>query len=304
MTSESGLGPLQQYIDDPDISEVMVINGGDVWVEDHDGLQMVNTLSISQTQLCLENIARTAGRRIDLMSPILDARLPDGSRACAVLSPIAVTGPAICIRKFSRRILPLAAFGTNTATDIVRHLIANKANVVLCGATSSGKTSLLSAVSQSFTATERVVCVEDTAELRFAHPHVVRLQTRPPNQEGKGEVTMQTLVRTSLRLRPDRLIVGEVRGVEVVDMLLALSSGHRGSWSTVHASNAKDALHRISTLMLRDSAQWSSRHASRLIHSAIDVVIYVQRSSTQRRSIAEILQLHTDGTDSHLYLAS
>lgn len=303
MTSHSSLGPLQQYIDHPDISEIMVINNGDVWVEDCEGLHMINSLTMSQTQQCLENIVRSAGRRIDLMSPILDARLPDGSRACAVLSPIAVTGPTICIRKFSRRILPLAAFGSSSATDIVRQLVNEKANVVLSGATSSGKTSLLSAASQAFQPTERIVCVEDTAELRFAHPHVVRLQTRPANQEGNGEITMQALVRTSLRLRPDRLVIGEVRGVEVVDMLLALSSGHRGSWSTVHASNAKDALHRLSTLMLRDSAQWSSRHSSRLIHSAIDVVIHVKRISTQRRAISEILQLHQDGSQTYLYSA-
>jgi pilus assembly protein CpaF len=240
--------------------------------------------------ISLERIARASGRRLDLLSPILDARLPDGSRACVVILPIAVDGPTLSIRKFSRRILPLASFGPISCTDIVRDLVKQNANVVVAGATSSGKTSLISAVSQSFGQNERIVCVEDTAELRFAHPHVVQLQTRPANSEGRGEVSLQSLVRASLRLRPDRLVVGEVRGAEVVDMLLALSSGHRGCWSTVHANSANETIDRLAAMVLRDSPQWSHDQAVSTIHSAVGAIVFVKRVSARRRSIVEIVR--------------
>jgi pilus assembly protein CpaF len=235
------------------------------------------------------------------MSPILDARMSDGSRACVVIPPIAVDGPTISIRKFSKRILPLASFGPAAATDIVKQLITTRANIVISGATSSGKTSLLSSASQFFSPHERIVCVEDTSELRFAHSHVVALQTRQPNQEGSGAISMQSLVRTSLRLRPDRLIVGEVRGAEVIDMLLALSSGHRGCWSTVHSSSASETISRLSALVLRDSPQWSSRQSLQIIHSAIDAVIHVERASSHRRRICDIIQLQPQAVAEHLY---
>lgn len=292
-----GLGPLQIYIDDPDISEVMVVAGTHIWVEDALGLHQVGTLTESELAISVERIARASGRRLDLLSPILDARLSDGSRACAVISPVAVGGTTIAIRKFSRRILPLAAFGPTECTDIMRDLVQQQVNVVVAGATSSGKTSLLSSVSQSFAPTERIVCVEDTAELRFAHPHVVQLQTRPANSEGNGEVTLQALVRASLRLRPDRLIVGEVRGGEVVDMLLALSSGHRGCWSTVHATSAVNTIDRLAAMVLRDSPQWSHEQAIATIHSAIDIIIFVERFSPRRRAVTEII--HCDKTNIH-----
>ncbi len=295
------LGPLQTYLDNPEINEIMVINEGEVWVEDIDGLQMVASINSKQTQHCVEQIARSSGRRIDLMSPILDARMSDGSRACVVIPPISADGPTISIRKFSKRILPLASFGPAAATDIVKQLIATRANIVISGATSSGKTSLLSSASQFFSPHERILCVEDTSELRFAHSHVVALQTRQQNQEGSGEISMQSLVRTSLRLRPDRLIVGEVRGAEVTDMLLALSSGHRGCWSTVHSSSATETISRLSALVLRDSPQWSSRQSLQIIHSAIDAVIHVERTSSYRRRICDIIQLQPHGSAEHLY---
>ena len=301
MSGSVDWGPLQTYIDNPEINEIMVINEGEVWVEDIDGLQMVASINSKQTQHCVEQIARSSGRRIDLMSPILDARMSDGSRACVVIPPIAVDGPTISIRKFSKRILPLASFGPAAATDIVKQLITTRANIVISGATSSGKTSLLSSASQFFSPHERIVCVEDTSELRFAHSHVVALQTRQPNQEGSGEISMQSLVRTSLRLRPDRLIVGEVRGAEVIDMLLALSSGHRGCWSTVHSSSATETISRLSALVLRDSPQWSSRQSLQIIHSAIDAVIHVERTSSHRRRICDIIQLQPQGAVEHLY---
>jgi len=295
---QHGLGPLQTYIDDPNVSEVMVVAGKHIWVEDADGMHHVGALTDNELAISVERIARACGRRLDLLSPILDARLSDGSRACVIISPVAIGGAAITIRKFSRRILPLASFGPTTCTDIVRNLVQQKVNVVVAGATSSGKTSLISSVSQSFAPTERIVCVEDTAELRVAHPHFVQLQTRPANSEGVGEISLQSLVRASLRLRPDRLIVGEVRGSEVVDMLLALSSGHRGCWSTVHATSATETIDRLASMVLRDSPQWSHSQAVATIRSAVGAIIFVQRTSARRRSITEIVrcsdsELHT-----------
>lgn len=295
---QHGLGPLQTYIDDPDVSEVMVVGGKHIWVEDADGMHHVGALTDNELAISVERIARACGRRLDLLSPILDARLSDGSRACVIISPVAIGGAAITIRKFTRRILPLASFGPATCTDIVRDLVQQKVNVVVAGATSSGKTSLISSVSQSFAPTERIVCVEDTAELRVAHPHFVQLQTRPANSEGVGEISLQSLVRASLRLRPDRLIVGEVRGSEVVDMLLALSSGHRGCWSTVHATSATETIDRLASMVLRDSPQWSHSQAVATIRSAVGAIIFVQRTSARRRSIIEIVrcsdsELHT-----------
>ncbi|CAB4678772.1 MAG: hypothetical protein F2713_03630 [Actinobacteria bacterium] len=295
---QHGLGPLQTYIDDPDVSEVMVVGGKHIWVEDADGMHHVGALTDNELAISVERIARACGRRLDLLSPILDARLSDGSRACVIISPVAIGGAAITIRKFTRRILPLASFGPATCTDIVRDLVQQKVNVVVAGATSSGKTSLISSVSQSFAPTERIVCVEDTAELRVAHPHFVQLQTRPANSEGVGEISLQSLVRASLRLRPDRLIVGEVRGSEVVDMLLALSSGHRGCWSTVHATSATETIDRLASMVLRDSPQWSHSQAVATIRSAVGAIIFVQRTSARRRSITEIVrcsdsELHT-----------
>lgn len=300
---QHGLGPLQTHLDDPDITEIMVVGGKQVWVEDAIGLRHTGTLTESEMAISIERISRASGRRLDLLSPILDARLSDGSRACVVISPIAIGGATISIRKFSRRILPLASFGPAICTDIVRDLVQQNINVVVSGATSSGKTSLVAAVSQSFGSNERVVCVEDTAELRFAHPHVVQLQTRPANSEGHGEISLQSLVRASLRLRPDRLIVGEVRGAEVVDMLLALSSGHRGCWSTVHANSATETIDRLASMVLRDSPQWSHDQVVSTIYSAVGAIVFVKRVSARRRSIVEIVHCGNSMLDT-LYQAT
>lgn len=285
------IGPLQKYLDDSDVHEVMVVNGRDVWIEDSSGLRHVDNISQDQVSHCLEWIARVSGRRLDLMSPVIDARLTDGSRACAVIPPVAVGGPAISVRKFGRRVLPLAAFGDEAATTVVRELVRSRVNVVVSGATSSGKTSLVTTVSQLFAPEERIVCVEDTAEIRFTHPHVVRLQTRPPNVEGRGEITLKDLVRASLRLRPDRLIVGEVRGSEVIDMLLALTSGHSGCWSTVHATSAGDTVDRLVAMVLRDSPQWTRDHAFSTVARGVGAIIHIQRITPQRRHISRIVTI-------------
>lgn len=289
------VGPLQKYLDDADIQEVMVVNGRDIWVEDSTGLRKVDDISQDQVSLCLEWIARVSGRRLDLMSPVIDARLSDGSRACAVIPPVAVGGAAISVRKFTRRVMPLAAFGDESAAAIVREMVGARTNVVVSGATSSGKTSLITTVSQLFPSTERIVCVEDTAEIRFAHPHVVRLQTRPASVEGKGEISMKDLVRASLRLRPDRLIVGEVRGAEVIDMLLAMTSGHTGCWSTVHSTSAADTLDRLVSMVLRDSPQWSGQQTHSLVQRAVGAIIHVRRVTPHRRRITQIVTIDDVG---------
>jgi pilus assembly protein CpaF len=295
-----GLGPLQKYLSDPDIFEVMVVHGTEIWVEDREGLRHVDSLRSEQATDCIEHIARISGRRIDLMCPVLDARLDDGTRACVVIPPISVTGPSINLRKFPTRVLPLAAFGPQECSEIVRQLVAEKMNVVVSGETSSGKTSLLSSVAHIFTPQERIICVEDTSELCITHPHVVHLQTRIANSEGSGEITLQDLVRASLRMRPDRLLVGEVRGAEAIDMVLALTSGHRGCWSTVHATNASHTLTRVSHIIMRDAPQWSPAHVMDLVQQATDVVIHMVRSAHGRRRINEIVALH-DGAPRHLY---
>lgn len=287
------LGPLQQYLDNDEVNEVMVLSGEHIFIETLHGIQRVGSLTPSELSLCTERISRASGRRVDLLSPVLDARLADGSRACVVIPPIAVDGTTISIRKFPRRSYPLTAFGPSECAAVVRELITNKLNVVVSGATSSGKTSLLSAIIQTLPPGERIVCAEDTAELRMAHPHIVRLQTRPPNAEGVGAVDLQQLVRASLRLRPDRLVVGEVRGAEAIDMLLALSSGHRGCWATVHANSARDAVQRLSAIVMRDAPQWTASTVHSLVRSSIDVIIHVERSRHRRR-IVEILDIRSE----------
>lgn len=287
------LGPLQPHLDDPDVHEIMVVSGRDVWVESRDGLRRAGQVTAEQVALCVERIARMAGRRIDLAAPVMDARMPDGSRACVVLPPVSVGGTTLSIRKFARRTLPLAAFGPAHVTEQVRGLVASRANVVVSGATSSGKTSLVSTVSTLFHQDDRVVVAEDTHELRIHNDNVVHLQTRGANAEGIGAVTLQDLVRTSLRLRPDRLVVGEVRGAEAIDMLLALGTGHRGCWSTVHALSAGDTVDRLVAMVMRDAPQWSAGQVRSMVVSAVDAIVHVQRGPDGRRRITEVLELRT-----------
>ena len=286
-----GLAPIQPLLDSGDVREIMVVNGSELWVDDLDGVRRVDTLTNAQVSLIVEGIMRVSGRRVDTLHPVLDASLPDGSRACVVLPPVARNGTSINIRRFPVRVFPLAAFCSQQQADTLRSLVAGRANVVVSGATGSGKTSLVSTVTQWFSPDDRIVCLEDTAEIKCAQPHVVSLQTRPPNQEGVGGVTLHDLVRASLRMRPDRLIVGEVRGAETVDMLLALGSGHSGSWSTVHAPSAHDTLDRLTMLLVRHHPQWSADDARRLVMTAVHAVVHVARTPAGRRRITDIVRL-------------
>lgn len=286
-----GLQPLLQHLESPDVLEVMVVNGSDVWVESAHGINRAGTLTQEEISLITEGISRMSSRRIDALSPILDARLPDGSRACVVMPPIAIHGTSINIRKFPARPLPVAAFGSHTMCEQIRELVVNRANVVVSGATSTGKTSLVSAASEWFLPQDRVVCVEDTTEIRCRYSHVVHLQTRPANQDGVGELTLHHLVTTALRMRPDRLLVGEVRGGETLDMLLALSAGHSGSWSTVHALSAHDTISRLSTLVVRHHRRWTHEEAEKLVRSSVDAIVHIQRLHTGQRIISDIVNV-------------
>lgn len=284
----NGLGPLQPHLDNPRVKEVMVVGGSNVFIEDHRGIRHVGQISLADVSLIIERVLRRTSRRIDALSPIVDVRLVDGSRVCVVIPPVAVDGPTLSIRKFTKNILDFSHFGDAHIVRAMTSLVGNRSNVVVAGATSSGKTSLLAAALTHCGHNERIVLIEDTAELPTTHPHVVRLESRPANVEGAGEITLQHLVRTSLRLRPDRLFVGEVRGSEALDMLMALTSGHRGCWSTCHAQSPIDALHRLSALVMRGSPQWTDAVVHRAIASAIDYVVFVERSHDGKRSVSSI----------------
>ena len=291
VANPTGLGPLQRHVDADDVLEVMVVGGGHVFVEGPHGIRAAEPITAEQVSLIIERITRFSGRRVDIMSPVADVHLPDGSRACIVVPPVAVDGPTINIRKFARSVLPLTSFTDEHGARRLRDHVAARRNIVVCGATSSGKTSLLASLVRWVPARERLVVIEDTTELPLDHPHTVRLQTRPANVDGAGEVTAQQLVRTSMRLRPDRLVVGEVRGGEVVDMLLALTSGHDGCMTTVHARSVDDALNRLSSLGLRDNGQFPHDVLVDLVHRAVDVVVHVERTPGGTRRIVEMRDL-------------
>ena len=284
---------VQQFLNDPDVVEIMIVNGRQMWIERKTGIVQAPSVEPDDVSHLVEVISRVSGRRVDALSPVLDAQLPNGSRVCVVLPPIAHHGISINIRNFPTRTLPLAAFGSESVCNEVRHLVTSRANVIVSGATSTGKTSLISAATEWFSPDDRVVCVEDTAEITCRYPHAVHLQTRPSNQDGRGEITLQQLVSTSLRMRPDRLLVGEVRGHEVVDMLLALSSGHTGSWTTVHSVSAADTVNRLVSLLLRHHPQWSRLSAHDLVTTAIGAVIHLERLPHGQRHIAEVVDLTT-----------
>lgn len=280
---------LDRWLAEDDISEVMITGDGSVWVEGPGGISRTGKVSADETMLAVERLTRYSGRRVDLSSPVVDISLPDGSRACVVLPPVAVDGPTVCIRRFAAAAWPLTSFARPDQVRELRHLVTGRANIVVSGATTSGKTSLLNSLVRLVSPRERIVVVEDTTELRLGHPHVVRLQTRPAGTEGSGEVTAQGLLRTSLRLRPDRLVVGEVRGGEVLDMLLALTSGHDGCMTTVHARSARDALDRLALLAMRDHSQFARDALDDLVRTAVDAVVHLERDPSGARRVAEII---------------
>lgn len=280
---------LDEYFHDDNIREVMVNAGSQVWVERNGELDHVGTIHPDDTRAFIERTLLPLGRRIDITSPIVDARLSDGSRLCAVIPPIAVDGPCIAIRRFSARHLGLEDFTTPDIVELLQQMMHDRRNILVSGAASAGKTTLLNALCDYLATNERIITIEDIAELRLNHPHVVRLEARPASPDGNLEISTRSLVRTALRLRPDRLIVGEVRGAETLDMLSAMNTGHNGSMSTIHANSSRDALRRIESLVLQHAANWSREVVHDHVASSINAIVHVARQINGSRSVREIL---------------
>jgi pilus assembly protein CpaF len=293
-----GLGPLESLLRDPLVEEVMVSGCAPVWVERAGRLERTAVRFGSDRELreAIERILAPLGRRVDEAEPVCDARLPDGSRVNVVIPPLAVDGPALTIRRFRRRgFAPedLVANGTLTRPllDFLARAVRARATMLVCGGTGSGKTTTLNALSSFIGAGERVITIEDAAELRLRQPHVVRLEARPPNLEGRGEVTIRRLVRNALRMRPDRIVVGEVRGAEALDMLTALCTGHDGSLCTVHAGSAAEALRRVETLALMAGVGLPHAALREQVADAFDLVVCQSRGADGKRRIVGVAEV-------------
>jgi pilus assembly protein CpaF len=293
-----GLGPIEPYLHDPDVADILVNTFRQVYIERFGRLELTSTRFDDDEHLLriIDRIVSRIGRRVDESSPMVDARLPDGSRVNAIIPPLAVDGPILSIRRFGTGALNvdgLVEIGSLTPgmAELCKGAVKARLNILISGGTGSGKTTLLNAVSAFVPAEERIVTIEDAAELQLLQPHVVRLETRPPNIEGKGEVTQRQLVRNSLRMRPDRIIVGEVRGDEVLDMLQAMNTGHDGSMTTIHANNARDALHRLETLMLLCGVNLPIRAMREQVSAALEVIIHLARMSDGSRKVVGVTEL-------------
>jgi pilus assembly protein CpaF len=294
-----GYGPIQGYLSDPDVTEVMVNGTNAIYVERGGRLERTEAryLSDDHVRRVIERIVAEVGRRIDESSPMVDARLPDGSRVNAIIPPLAVSGPTITIRKFSHDpygVEDLVGFGTFSAdmADFLAACVEGRLNVLVTGGTGTGKTTLLNVLSSFIPEDERIVTIEDAVELQLHQDHVVTLESRPPNIEGRGQVTIRDLVRNALRMRPDRIIVGEVRGAESLDMLQAMNTGHEGSLSTVHANSPRDAMSRLETMVLMAGMDLPLRAIRDQIASAIDVIVHLSRGKDGRRRVVSVAEVH------------
>ena len=299
MTERSfGLGPLEPLLADPGVDEVMVNGTRPVWVERAGRLEQAEVAFASEAQLrhTIERILAPLGRRVDESEPLCDARLPDGSRINIVIPPLALDGPVLTIRRFRPRGIgpdDLVELGTWSppVRDFLAGAVRARLNVLISGGTGSGKTTTLNALSGFLGEDERVVTVEDTAELRLRQPHVVRLEARPANVEGRGEVTIRRLVRNALRMRPDRIVVGEVRGAEALDMLSAMTSGHDGSLSTIHAGSPEEALRRLETLALMADVALPHAAIREQVADALDLVVHQARLPDGTRRVVAISEV-------------
>jgi pilus assembly protein CpaF len=289
-----GLGVLEQLLIDETVTEIMVNGPDEVWVEREGRLERADLRFTDEAQLMqtIDRIVSRVNRRVDESSPMVDARLPTGERVNVIIPPLALGGPTMTIRRFPR-LFTLAELVANTTMDadtevLLRSLVAARLNVVISGGTGAGKTTLLNALSAAIPPDERIVTVEDNAELQLQQPHVVPLEARPANVEGKGEVTIRDLVRNCLRMRPDRIIIGEVRGAETLDMLQALNTGHEGSLVTVHANSADDAIHRLETLATMSDLHVPFEALRDQINSAIHVIVQIDRWADGQRRVSEV----------------
>lgn len=288
-----GLGPLQSLLADPTIDEIMVNGPNRVFVERNGRLEaVVCELDADAIVRITQRVLAPLGLRLDRAAPMVDARLADGSRLHAVLPPLAPDGPCVTIRRFSVSPVALSDFGLDAASvAFLEAIVRAGSNVVVSGATSAGKTTCANALATAIGPNERIVTIEETAELRLGHPHVVRLEARPANAEGAGAVSVRELVRAALRMRPDRLVVGEVRGGEAFDMLQALNTGHDGSLSTVHANSPADALARLETLVLLGGVALPLAAVRAQLAAAIDVIVQVARGANGRREIVAVAEI-------------
>jgi pilus assembly protein CpaF len=307
----TGLGPLEPLLGDPAVDEVMVNGPGEVWVERGGRLESTAIRFGGEAELMhsIERILAPLGRRVDEASPVCDARLADGSRVNVVIPPLALSGPCLTIRKFRRHgfsLEDLVANGTLAAplAEMLARCVRARASVLVSGGTGSGKTTTLGALSAAIPDGERIVTIEDAAELRLRQRHVVRLESRPANVEGRGEVTIRALVRNALRMRPDRIVVGEVRGGEALDMLMALNTGHEGSLTTVHANSCEDALRRVETLALMAGVGLPHEAVREQVASALQLVVHQARGPSGARrveSVAEVVRVAGGAGTRELY---
>ena len=293
-----GFGPLQDLLSDRTVSEIMVNGASTIFVESGGMLRRTARAFESDDQLLavVDRMLHSSGRRVDQASPMVDARLPDGSRLNVILPPLSVDGPSVTIRKFLTGDLTvdhLVDRGSlsHEAAEFLKGAVATKCNILVSGGTGTGKTTILNILSSFIGRTERVVTIEDAVELTLAMPNLVRLETRPPNTEGAGEVDIRDLVRNSLRMRPDRIVVGEVRGGETIDMLQAMNTGHEGSLSTVHANSPRDALRRLETMVLLGGTELPLRAVREQVAAAIDLVVHLARDARGRRFVSRISEI-------------
>ncbi len=304
-----GLGPLEKFLADDSVSEIMVNAPDEVWLERGGRLTKAATTFSGDAAVrrVIDRIVAPLGRRLDESSPLVDARLQDGSRVNAVIPPIALKGATLTVRKFRKqRIVPqdLLAWGAldECALEILREAVSGRKNIIVSGGTGAGKTTLLNVLASFIGESERIITIEDAAELQLPQPHVVRLETRPPNLEGRGSISIRDLLKNALRMRPDRIIVGECRGGEALDMLQAMNTGHDGSLSTIHANTASDALRRLETLVLFAGTELPHRAVRDQVASAVHLVVQQSRLSSGKRCVTSITALK--GLDSDGYVTS
>jgi pilus assembly protein CpaF len=293
-----GLGPLEQLLSDPSISDIMVNGPSQVYIERHGKLELSSIHFDSELHLMtiIDRIVSRVGRRIDESSPMVDARLQDGSRVNAIIPPLAIDGPQVSIRRFSVECLTMEHLiklneMTTTIAKVLEAIVRGRLNVLISGGTGSGKTTLLNVLSGFIPTNERIITIEDSAELQLQQPHKVRLETRPPNIEGKGEVTQRDLLRNCLRMRPDRIILGEVRGAEALDMLQAMNTGHDGSLTTIHANSARDAMTRVESMVAMSGVELPTRQVRGQIASALDIIIQLERQEDGVRRLISIQEV-------------
>jgi pilus assembly protein CpaF len=293
-----GLGPLEPLLADSTISDILVNSFRKIYIERRGKLEVTNVAFKDDEHLMrvIERIVSSVGRRIDESSPMVDARLKDGSRVNAIIPPLSIDGPVLSIRRFGAEPLRMNMLIENKAltrdiADMLQMCVTARLNVLISGGTGAGKTTLLNALSAYIPEDERIVTIEDSAELQLQQPHVVRLETRPPNIEGRGEVTQRDLVKNALRMRPDRIVIGEVRGGEAIDMLQAMNTGHDGSLTTVHANTPRDALSRLETMIQMTGMRLSDRAMRQQMASALDLVVQVARLSDGTRRLTSIAEI-------------